>query len=64
MIDLFLIAQLAQPVPKVGSCPLGYITSGSYCVPLRDASNAVVKDGGCPIGYFTNGNYCRQYGND
>jgi hypothetical protein len=64
MIELLLLAQLSQPVQKVGPCPLGYITSGNYCVPLRDSSNAVMKDGNCPVGYFTNGNYCRQYGHN
>ncbi len=27
-----LAQQPVQPLPKVGSCPLGYYSSGSYCV--------------------------------
>ena len=30
-----LAQQPVQPLPKVGSCPLGYYSSGSYCVPSR-----------------------------
>lgn len=63
MISFILLAQLAQPVQKVGNCPINYITSGNYCVPLRSATNVVIKDGSCPMGYFTSGNYCRRYGN-
>lgn len=62
MIELALLAQLASPVPKVGPCPMNYITSGNYCVPMRGANNAIVKDGQCPMGYYTNGDYCRKYG--
>ena len=25
--------QPVQPLPKVGGCPLGYYSSGGYCVP-------------------------------
>jgi hypothetical protein len=28
-----LAQQPVQPLPKVGSCPLGYYSSGGYCVP-------------------------------
>jgi hypothetical protein len=27
--------QPVQPLPKVGSCPLGYYGSGNYCVKSR-----------------------------
>ena len=36
-----LAQQPVQPLPKVGSCPLGYYSSGSYCVPSRS--------GNCPV---------------
>ena len=45
------------PVPKPigpgGSCPYGYVTSGSYCVPMQGASDAVPKppNGTCPWGW-------------
>ena len=28
-----LAQQQVQPLPKVGSCPLGYYSSGGYCLP-------------------------------
>ena len=28
-----LAQQPVQPLPKVGGCPLGYYSSGGYCVP-------------------------------
>jgi hypothetical protein len=30
-----LAQQSVQPLPKVGSCPLGYYGSGNYCVKSR-----------------------------
>jgi hypothetical protein len=51
----------AQPLPKVGSCPLGYYSSGSYCVPPTSgaAREAIQKVGNtCPLGWFNSGNYC------
>ena len=49
----------AQAVPKTGSCPSGYRTSGSYCVPnSSNAAPAVAKTGSCPSGYRTSGDYC------
>ena len=33
-----LAQQPVQPLPKVGSCPLGYYSSGSYCVPSRSGN--------------------------
>ena len=53
-------AQQGVPVPKTGSCPGGYYTSGTYCVPNGDhARHATPKTGSCPSGYYTSGNYCR-----
>ena len=48
----------AQPLPKIGSCPSGYVTSGAYCTPGSGARFAVRKIGSCPSGYSTSGGYC------
>jgi hypothetical protein len=45
-------------LPKDGSCPNGYSSSGNYCVPGPNATHAVPKDGSCPNGYSSSGNYC------
>lgn len=52
--------QPVQPLPKVGSCPLGYYSSGNYCVPSRSNSTrgAIEKSGSCPLGFYSSGNYC------
>ncbi|MCF8004882.1 MAG: hypothetical protein K9L32_11905 [Chromatiaceae bacterium] len=48
-----------QPIPKVGSCPVGYRTSGGYCIPLESTDKEVIiKLESCPSGYRTSGNYC------
>ena len=55
--------QPVQPLPKVGSCPLGYYSSGSYCVPSRSGNTrgALEKNGGsCPLGFYSSGSYCVQ----
>jgi hypothetical protein len=53
---------LAQPLPqpKVGSCPSGYVQSGSFCAPMRrDAPAAILKSSGqCPSGWAQSGAYC------
>lgn len=48
-----LAQQPVQPLPKVGSCPLGYYSSGSYCVPSGSGNTrgAIEKSGrSCPPG--------------
>jgi hypothetical protein len=30
-----LAQQPVQPLPKAGGCPLGYYSSGSYCIKSR-----------------------------
>jgi hypothetical protein len=52
-------AALAQALPKVGTCPSGYYTSGGACVPSSsDPRPALPKVGTCPSGYYTSGDYC------
>jgi len=56
-----LAQQPVQPLPKVGGCPLGYYSSGSYCVPSKSGNTrgALEKSGsGCPLGFYASGNYC------
>ena len=50
----------ARPLRKIGACPIGYYTSGTYCQPSRGAPHAIekVKNRNCPTGYYTNGAYC------
>ena len=55
-----LAQQPVQPLPKVGSCPLGYYSSGGYCVPSSGGNTrgAIEKSGSCPLGFYSSGNYC------
>ena len=56
-----LAQQPVQPLPKVGSCPLGYYSSGGYCVPSSGGNTrgAIEKSGaGCPLGFYSSCNYC------
>jgi hypothetical protein len=63
-------AALAEPLPVPkpsgpgGSCPHGYFTSGSYCVPSQGAQDAIAKspNGTCPWGWTSSGSYCLQSG--
>ena len=53
--------QPVQPLPKVGGCPLGYYSSGNYCVPSKSGNTrgALEKTGNsCPLGFYSSGNYC------
>lgn len=60
MIGVLLLTQLAQPVPRLGSCPLGYYSQAGYCVPAAAVQrDAVPKVGSrCPFGWYTEGGYC------
>ena len=56
-----LAQQPIRPLPKVGGCPLGYYSSGSYCMPSKSGSTrgAIEKVGkSCPLGFYSSGNYC------
>jgi hypothetical protein len=60
-IPAALAQQPVRPLPKAGSCPLGYYSSGSYCVPSTSSNTrgAIEKVGGsCPLGFYSSGNYC------
>jgi len=56
------------PVPKPtgpgGSCPWGYTSSGSFCVPTAGASDAIPKppNGTCPFGWISSGSFCLRSG--
>jgi len=60
MIDFVLLLAVSQPVPRLGSCPLGYYSSGSYCVPSRSTNReAIEKEGNyCPLGWYSASGYC------
>lgn len=59
MISLLIMAQLAQPLPRVGTCPVGYYSSNGYCIPTPTARNAIERaDSVCPLGYYSAGSYC------
>ena len=65
LVSLSPLAVLAQqpilPLPILGGCPLGYYSSGSYCVPSKSGNTreALEKTGnGCPLGFYSSGNYC------
>ena len=55
-----LVLAISQPIPRVGGCPLGYYSSGSYCIPSRSTNKeAINKKGGfCPLGWYSSGEYC------
>jgi hypothetical protein len=54
------------PVPQRqgGSCPNGYLASGSYCVPSSSRQDAIPKprNGSCPWGWLASGSYCMRSG--
>lgn len=51
-----------QRIPRIGSCPTGYFSSGSFCEALRKDTPAAmpkIKGVSCPSGYFSSGDYCK-----
>ena len=55
------LTALADPVLRVGNCPAGYYSSGSYCMPTSASSpSAIPKVGNCPAGYYSSSAYCIQ----
>lgn len=59
MLAILLFAA-ADPLPKIGMCPLEYYSSGSYCVPAASSSRrAIEKEGSyCPLGWYSSAGYC------
>lgn len=56
---LALVLLTTTPVIKAGPCPLGWYTSGNYCVPASQSSRpAIQKAGACPLGWSTSSSYC------
>ncbi len=56
-----LAQQPVRPLPKSGGCPIGYFSSGAYCMPSKSGNTrgAIEKSGSsCPIGFYSSGNYC------
>ena len=47
--------QTVQPLPKVGGCPLGYYSSGSYCVSSPSNDREAIQKSGkeCPLGWYS-----------
>jgi len=70
VLALSATAAFAEPLPvskppgPSGSCPHGYLASGSYCVPSRGAADAIAKppNGTCPWGWLASGSYCLRSG--
>ena len=63
MTGAFLLLLLTTPVVKVGTCPVGWYTSGAYCIPARTQPStrppeAIQKVGTCPLGWSTQSSYC------
>jgi hypothetical protein len=55
-----LAQQPVRPLPRLGSCPLGYYASGSYCLPSSGSSRGAIEKSGnsCPLGFYSSANYC------
>jgi hypothetical protein len=55
-----LAQQPVQPLPKLGSCPLGFYSSGNYCVSSPSNNREAIQKTGnsCPLGYYGSGSYC------
>jgi hypothetical protein len=51
---------VAKPLGPGGSCPRDYFSSGSFCMPMAGARDAVAKPPGgtCPVGFTTSGSFC------
>jgi hypothetical protein len=63
MTGTLLLLLLATPVVKVGTCPVGWYTSGAYCIPSRatpstNSRDVIQKVGTCPLGWSTQSSYC------
>jgi hypothetical protein len=55
--------QLPQPRQPGQWCPVGWMASGSHCVPGSDKSPAAIfKNGWCPAVWRESGSYCIRRG--
>jgi hypothetical protein len=47
-------------IEKSGSCPLGFYSSGNYCVSSPSNNREAIQKTGnsCPLGYYGSGSYC------
>ena len=57
-------AQLQPPLPKVGSCPSGFVDSRNSCIPLSTTTRRAIVKGveECPPGWRQSGsNYCLEH---
>src|SRR6266540_933242 len=62
LLPTLAIAQRSQQLPQPRQpgqwCPVGWVASGSYCVPGSDkAPAAIPKNGWCPVGWRESGRY-------
>ena len=70
VIALLPSLALAQPLPQPkplgpgGSCPHGYTSSRSFCVPRQGAQDAIPlpANGSCPHGWTRSGSFCLRSG--
>jgi hypothetical protein len=55
---------VTKPLGPGGSCPHGYFSSGSFCVPSQGAQDAIPQPTGatCPHGWTSSGSYCLRSG--
>jgi hypothetical protein len=64
--SLVLAQPLSQPKPigPGGSCPHGYTSCGSFCVPRAGAQDAIPlpPNGSCPWGWTRSGSVCLRSG--
>jgi hypothetical protein len=63
LLPTLAIAQQSQQLPQLRRpgqwCAVGWMASGSYCVPGSDkAPAAIPKKGWCPAGWRESGSYC------
>jgi hypothetical protein len=63
MMELLLLAQLLQPVPELGRCPVGYYPQSGYCAPYSATREEAIEKVGerCPVGWYPQGSYCVRY---
>jgi hypothetical protein len=55
-----LAQQPVRPLPKVGGCPLGFYSSGNYCLSSPNSNREAIQKIGnaCPLGWFSSSSYC------